>query len=240
MNKHDDQTSGTSAQKASALLRWLIQTLIYNLIFGAALFLPGLSLRFTAGWVYLAVFTAFQLVLGFELASRNPALITQRTTVDREQALSWDRPLTGIMGLIGPLLIALTAGFDFANSLSHVSFAWQAAGALVYTAGGGLSTWALLANRHFYSFVRIEDEGHTVIDSGPYRLLRHPGYAGSLLYALGAPLLLDSAWALLPGALIAAAAIIRTALEDRYLHKHLPGYSDYAARVRWKLLPGVW
>jgi protein-S-isoprenylcysteine O-methyltransferase Ste14 len=114
--------------------------------------------------------------------------------------------------------------------------------AFVITAlGYSLGTWATLVNRFFSAVVRIQrDRGHTVVSSGPYRLIRHPGYAGAVVTSLATPLLLGSLWALIPAVLAVCTLIIRTALEDRTLQEELEGYHDYTARVRYRLLPGVW
>jgi protein-S-isoprenylcysteine O-methyltransferase Ste14 len=98
-----------------------------------------------------------------------------------------------------------------------------------------------LVNRFFSAVVRIQrDREHTVVTSGPYRLIRHPGYAGALITSLAIPLLLGSLWALIPAALVVCLLILRTALEDRTLQEKLDGYREYAGRVRYRLLPGVW
>ena len=97
------------------------------------------------------------------------------------------------------------------------------------------------ANRFFSSVVRIQtDRGHSVQTGGPYALIRHPGYAGALLYDLAAPLLLGSWWGLIPAAVTVALVILRTRLEDRKLQTELDGYAEYAARVRYRLVPGIW
>jgi protein-S-isoprenylcysteine O-methyltransferase Ste14 len=99
----------------------------------------------------------------------------------------------------------------------------------------------MLSNRFFSPTVRIQsDRGHQVISGGPYQIIRHPGYSGWILQMLAAPLALGSWWGLIPGLLSACLYGIRTALEDRTLHRELPGYTDYAARVRYRLLPGIW
>ena len=99
----------------------------------------------------------------------------------------------------------------------------------------------MAVNRFFTKIVVIEPEnGHRVVDAGPYRLIRHPGYVGWFVLWLGVPLVLASAWALLPAALASGGIIVRTALEDAVLAAELPGYRDYATRVRYRLLPGVW
>jgi protein-S-isoprenylcysteine O-methyltransferase Ste14 len=99
----------------------------------------------------------------------------------------------------------------------------------------------MVANRFFSAVVRIQrDRGHEVVTTGPYRVLRHPAYAGGLLAYLSFPFMLDALWALLPALGVVAALIARTALEDRALNAELPGYAAYAARTRSRLIPGLW
>jgi protein-S-isoprenylcysteine O-methyltransferase Ste14 len=89
--------------------------------------------------------------------------------------------------------------------------------------------------------VRIQaDRGHVVCDSGPYRIVRHPGYAGNILPLLGIVLALGSLWTLIPAAVALVIAVIRTALEDRTLQEELPGYQEYTRRVRYRLFPGIY
>jgi protein-S-isoprenylcysteine O-methyltransferase Ste14 len=107
--------------------------------------------------------------------------------------------------------------------------------------GYGLAVWAMSVNPFFSAVARIQtDRGHTVIAAGPYRVVRHPAYAGGLLSALTLPLMLDATWALLPGLAMAAALILRTRLEDTALQVGLPGYREYARSHRSRLIPGVW
>jgi protein-S-isoprenylcysteine O-methyltransferase Ste14 len=104
-----------------------------------------------------------------------------------------------------------------------------------------LGAWAMLENEHFEQFVRVQDDrGHRVVDTGPYGLVRHPRYLAAIVGALAAPLMLGVPSAFLPAGLVAALFIWRTALEDRSLRRDLPGYADYAARTRRRLVPGVW
>ena len=99
----------------------------------------------------------------------------------------------------------------------------------------------LFENRFFSSMVRIQTErGHQVISTGPYRWIRHPGYTGALLLYLATPIFLDSRWAFLPALFLTIVLLIRTNLEDKVLQNELEGYREYAKRVRYRLLPGVW
>jgi protein-S-isoprenylcysteine O-methyltransferase Ste14 len=100
--------------------------------------------------------------------------------------------------------------------------------------------WALVENRFFSSVVRIQtDRGHMVCDSGPYRIVRHPGYAGNILAQPGIMLALGSVWTIIPVIIALIIAVIRTLLEDKTLQEELPGYRDYLRRVRYRLIPGV-
>ncbi|MFQ5875494.1 MAG: methyltransferase family protein, partial [Dehalococcoidia bacterium] len=99
----------------------------------------------------------------------------------------------------------------------------------------------MASNAFFSMTVRIqEDRGHTVATGGPYRYVRHPGYVGTILFQIATPLMLGSVWAFIPCGLAALLIVVRTALEDRTLHEELDGYKEYAQRVRYRLLPGLW
>jgi len=101
--------------------------------------------------------------------------------------------------------------------------------------------WAMSANAYLSTMVRIQDDrGHQVVTTGPYRYVRHPMYVGTIFFGLCMPLFLGSWWTFVPCGLIVILFIIRTALEDRTLRDELPGYAEYAERVRYRLLPGVW
>ena len=146
------------------------------------------------------------------------------------------------MAWLGPVAIALVAGFDFRYGWQpEVSPLVQGAGALAVVFGYAVVLWAMATNRFFSGVVRIQEErGHTVVGHGPYALVRHPGYVGVSLAALGAPLMLGSAWALIPAAATIVVIVVRIAYEDRTLVRDLAGYEAYARRVRYRLLPGVW
>jgi protein-S-isoprenylcysteine O-methyltransferase Ste14 len=136
----------------------------------------------------------------------------------------------------------LTAGLDkrFAWS-SQIPLMWVVIGAVIYLAGFTLTIWAMAANRFFSAVVRIQSErGHTVQTGGPYRVVRHPGYLGIIIYLCGLPVFLESFWSYIPAIIIILLTTLRTALEDGTLKKELVGYTEYAGRVRFRLVPGVW
>jgi protein-S-isoprenylcysteine O-methyltransferase Ste14 len=114
-------------------------------------------------------------------------------------------------------------------------------GTLIFSFGWILVTWAMLVNTHFEVTVRIQtDRNHRVVTTGPYAIVRHPGYTGASLWVLGSPLVVGSLYGLIPAALTILLVVIRTRREDRTLQAELPGYADYAQRVKSRLLPGIW
>ena len=175
-------------------------------------------------------------------ARRNPDLIAERARfLQHEDAKPWDKVLAPLVGL-GGALVPLVAGLD-------VRSGWSPAFCLpvhllslgVLLGGFALGDWALVENRFFSGMVRMQiDRGQQVVSSGPYRWVRHPGYAGALWSYLATPLFLDSAWAFVPALFLIIVLVVRTGLEDRALRDELPGYRDYAGRVRYRLFPGVW
>jgi protein-S-isoprenylcysteine O-methyltransferase Ste14 len=171
----------------------------------------------------------------------HPELIDERRNPPAD-AKGWDRPFIVVVGIIGPVMLLLLSGLDRRFHWSPPSPAWvQVSGILAVAAGGMLSNYAVAANGFFSSVVRIQrDRGHHVIDAGPYRYIRHPGYAGSMIYMVGMTFALGSRVALGAAFVLCLVLAVRTALEDRTLHAELDGYADYAGRVRFRLVPGVW
>jgi len=206
-------------------------------------FLAAGRLDWLPAWALVALTLTANAISRIIPARRHPDLLVERARfVEGRDVKPWDRLLMPIVGIIGPLATWIVAGLDERFVwLPVVPLALQIAAFLVVAAGSALATWAMAENRFFSAVVRIQrDRGHSVVSTGPYRFVRHPGYAGGVLAAIGMPLALGSAWALIPGVLSAGAIAARTALEDRTLHEELDGYREYAARVRYRLLPGVW
>src|SRR5262249_51224635 len=117
----------------------------------------------------------------------------------------------------------------------------QVAGIIFMIAAMVLVGWAMGQNPHFESTVRIQaDQNHRVIERGPYRIVRHPGYVAGMVLFIGMALVLNSRWALLPAILSVVNLIARTSAEDRFLHANLPGYREFAKSTRYRLVPGIW
>lgn len=226
--------------KAKIIVRYWMQIGVFVAIFAACLFIAAGRLDWPAGWIYLGLVVLSQAGAGLILMVSNPALIEARGEIGGKRDL--DRRLAGIMALVGPVLICLAAGLNLRFGWPpRIAMGLQMAGVILAALGALLTVWAMAANKFFYGVARIASErGHTVCRGGPYRWVRHPGYLGAMLFDLGAPLALQSAWAFLPALLTVGAICLRTALEDKMLQAGLAGYANYARQVRYRLLPGLW
>jgi protein-S-isoprenylcysteine O-methyltransferase Ste14 len=154
----------------------------------------------------------------------------------------WDMALLGVMGLL-MIVEYVIASLDVRLGWSpQFPFALQIIGLVVAVLGHDfLFVRSMVSNAFFVATVRIQtDRQHTVTSSGPYRYVRHPGYLGAMLLHFGTPIMLNSLWAIIPASLTILVLIVRTIFEDKTLQTELPGYAEYAERVRFRLLPGVW
>ena len=231
----------TQPKLARGIARWALQMTSMLIIYGVILMASAGRLDWAAGWAYLGMNALVQLVNGVVLIPRRPEMLADRTDV-REGTKRWDRVLVPLVAIIGPLAIMITAGLDARFSWSQLSTGslWIAALVGAFACGVFL-TWAMASNNFFAASVRIQQErGHHVVSDGPYRLVRHPGYLGALIFDLLIPVALGSAWAWLPAAITIGLIVVRTALEDRTLQTELPGYREYTQRVRFRLIPGIW
>ena len=210
-------------------------------LYPLTLFLAAGRLRWTTGWCYVGVIVAVTMVSRVLVARKNPDLLAERAHAG-EGAKDWDRALVLFVGLVGPLTTALVAGLNVRFSWRPTvapGVQWSALG--LVTLGGLFTMWAMVENRFFSAIVRIQhDRGHRLVSTGPYAWVRHPGYAGALIATAATPFALSSSWAALPALMTVVVLVARTALEDRTLLEELPGYAEYRARTRYRLLPGVW
>jgi protein-S-isoprenylcysteine O-methyltransferase Ste14 len=202
-------------------------------------FLAAGTLRWPAIWLYMGTTASGTIVQRIYVARRNPAVHARRKHV-RAGTKGWDAFWTVVAG---PLmwLPPVVAGLGVRDSWPTMPAAFAVLGVVMNTVGGVLFAGAMAHNPHFESTVRIQhDVGHAVFEGGLYRVVRHPGYAGFIIGSLGAPLMLQSWPAMAVAPLLAAWFVVRTALEDATLRRELAGYADYALRVRFRLVPGVW
>lgn len=230
----------TTPNLTPMIIRRFIQIGMLIVIQGVALFLPAWDITWPAAWIYLDIYIALIVINALIMLPRRADLIAERAQM-KDNAKGWDK-VVGSIASISALGILFIAGMDWRLKWQpDFSFAAQVAGLALYVGGFAVFLWAMASNKFFSSVVRIQtDRGHTVQTGGPYRIVRHPGYASIITTGIGAALLLGSPWSLIPAAFSASFYILRTALEDRTLRAELPGYQEYAQRVRYRLFPGVW
>ena len=234
------EPQGRESDTRRGLLRWLGREVLGIVIVVLSLFLPAGRWDWVMGWALVGIYVAWTAATALLVIPRSPEMLIERAT-RRKDMKSWDALILSVIGLT-TLAKHLTAGFD-------VRFGWTrglppalpVAALIVAALGYAVLTWAMAANAFFSLVVRIqEDRGQAVVSSGPYRFVRHPGYVGTLAFELATPIMLGSLWALIAGGLAALLTVVRTALEDRTLLQQLDGYEEYAQRVRYRLLPGIW
>ena len=223
-------------------VRILIMLLLVLVIFPLLPMIISGRWNWWQAWVMAALFVLGFIVSRAIAAKKTPDILKERANYTRhDDTQAWDKWLSPVVAF-GSVLILLAAGLDALFDWSpNLSLGLEMVGLALIVLGYVLGSYALIENAFFSGTVRLQSErGHTVISSGPYAFVRHPGYLGSLITSLGMPLLLDSLWAYLPAIIIGFFFILRTHLEDRFLQENLPGYSDYAKKVRYRLLPGIW
>ena len=214
--------------------------LAVSLFFFLVLFISAGHINYWQGWLYVSM-NLFMTLMTVLASMGNIELINERLKPG-EGTKKWDKFLLGISALIY-LIMLIVSGLDSGR------FHWSPdlhrglyIIAIILTLSG--HSFFLIAkrqNKFFSSVVRIQTErGHTVCDTGLYKIIRHPGYFGMLISTLGFPFLLGSLWSIIPVILSISLLVIRTYLEDKTLVIELTGYKEYSKKTQYKLIPKVW
>jgi protein-S-isoprenylcysteine O-methyltransferase Ste14 len=215
--------------RPAALLAWFL----FPAIVGAFVFGAAGRVDLPAVWAILGILAALCIASGL-LIDRD--LLRERAAPGPGNVDRLTRPLAAILLPAHWLLAGLDARFGW----SPIPAWAMAAGVVLYALGCALALWAMTVNRFYSSAVRIQsDRDQRPVRAGPYRIVRHPGYAATIGCALSAGLALGSLIAMVPALLFAALFVRRTLVEDRLLRRDLEGYADYARDVRYRLVPGV-
>jgi len=216
--------------------------IIMHLLIPLVLMICGWDLCWWQGWLYSAVIVVAGIGPRMWVEKKRPGLMAERGKFGKAQNVkSWDKVLAPLMAVSISFPLVIVAGLDHHFGWSPVFPTWlNILGFILIVLGYTFAGWAFTENRFFSTVVRIQtDRGHMVCDSGPYRIVRHPGYAGNFLALPGIVLALGSVWTIIPMIVALIITVIRTALEDKTLQEELPGYRDYVRRVRYRLIPGV-
>src|SRR5579883_369942 len=219
------------------LIRVLLAVPVYFALF---MFLPAGTWEWLKGWVFILVFVSSMAIVSVYLWRVNPEVVVARAT-SHEGTKRWDKILVSLLLLAVYAIVPVAALDD--ERFHWLPLPWWVCviGYGLFFSGMVLVTWAESVNKFFEVTVRLQtDRGQMVIDTGPYAIVRHPGYVSGILIAVGTALCLASVWALIPAGLATVLFIVRTRWEDQTLQSELPGYTEYTQRVRSKLIPGVW
>ena len=222
--------------------KYWVGLIITHLLIALVLLVIGWDLGWWQAWLYSAMIVLAGLGSRMLAEKRHPGLMAERGKFEKAQDVkSWDKVLSPLMAVSMSFPLVIVAGLDHHFGWSPVFPIWfNILGFILIVLGYTFAGWALVENRFFSSVVRIQrDRGHMVCDSGPYRIVRHPGYAGNILALPGIVLALGSVWTIVPVIVALIIAVIRTALEDKTLQEELPGYRDYMRHVRYRLIPGA-
>lgn len=205
-----------------------------------AMFWAAGRLDWQPAWLVLAIWLVWFLATDAVTFRLNPDLITERLAPPKG-TITWDKAILSITRLV-ELARYIIAGLDQRYGWTgNFPSGAQMIAVAVCVLSTALFAWAMASNPFFSQVVRVQTErGHAVVTSGPYRFVRHPSYLSMILFELAISILLASRWAIFAGGVCAILLILRTALEDRTLRVELPGYTEYARGVRYRLLPGVW
>ena len=202
------------------------------------LFLPAGTARYWQAWIYLAVFFGSLLPQTLYLVKKNPALLKRRLKGGPLAEKEKSQKIIMLFTSIGFVALLVVPALDHRFLWSKAPPYMVAAGDLLTVLGFTIIFLVFKENPFTSAAIEVAVD-QKVISTGPYAVVRHPVYAGSLLYLLGAPLALGSYWGLLALAAMWPFLIWRLFDEERFLSKNLPGYTEYCAKVRWRLIPGV-
>jgi protein-S-isoprenylcysteine O-methyltransferase Ste14 len=249
----DDRDNASEPQRISSqgasgnLLKFIGRRVRQNALslfsLGVLFFVVAGTLKVIGFWLYAGTVLMYQIVSLLILVPRYPAYVelARIRKIRRTDVKPWDKQIIRIL-LVATFLMYGLAALDLGRVRLGILPLWIAPlGILFYAAGSALNQWAMIHNPHFEKEVRIQtDRAHQVIAAGPYRIVRHPGYLGSLLGYISFPLILGSALAFIGSALCIVGTMVRAYLEDRTLYRELDGYPAYARAVPHRLIPFVW
>jgi protein-S-isoprenylcysteine O-methyltransferase Ste14 len=223
------------------IAKLVLQNLIWIVAMGALLFVSAGTLHWPEAWVFLGTIAILGISGGLWLAKTDPALLAERLRPMMQHGQpAADKKFMLAFGLVA-LIWFLAIGLDHRYHASEVALALQALGWVILVLSTGFIMWVMRENSFAAPVVKLQIErGHRVVSTGPYAWVRHPMYSGTVLFFIGAPLLLGSWWGLAMSPLFMLLFAVRAGIEERALVAGLPGYADYAARVRYRLVPGLW
>ena len=237
------EPTATKLTEEKASPRHWIGVILTYLLMALVLLACGGDPGWWQGWLYSVWLVAIGIGSRIIAEKRHPGIMAERGRLGRDQNVkAWDKILAPLMAISITFPLLIVAGLDHRFGWSPEFPTWLVILCFILIiVGYSFATWAIAENRFFSVMMRIQlERGHQVCDSGPYRIVRHPGYAGNILPLPGIAMALSSVWTFIPALAALLIIVIRTRLEDRALQEELRGYKEYASRVRYKLIPGIY
>jgi protein-S-isoprenylcysteine O-methyltransferase Ste14 len=221
-------------------LRYVVQRLALIVIGSAVLFMAAGTFHWMRGWIWVASASVFEAASLAIIAAWTPETLKHRGA-SHEGVKPFDKGFIIPWLIIAEFVTPVLSGLDRRLGGSHMPLFTLYAGIPLFVFAWSFGTWAMITNEHFEQFVRIQtDRRQRVVSSGPYRIVRHPGYAAHIAGGLAMPLILGTGWTFLPVGAVILIFVMRTRLEDRMLRRELEGYESYTRKTRFRLIPGVW
>ncbi|MCJ7450068.1 MAG: isoprenylcysteine carboxylmethyltransferase family protein [Bacteroidales bacterium] len=221
-------------------IQLLIKSLIGTIFFLLILFISAGRIDYWQGWLYGSI-NIISTVINTLALYKDKELAEERSKY-RTGTKSWDKLILGLLVLIN-IIINIVAGLDSGRYYWSPQLHWgiYLLGIVLILGGEVIFLTAQIQNKFFSSAMRIQtDRGHTVCETGLYKVIRHPGYLGMIISVAGIPLILGSLWCIIPSSLSIILILIRTYFEDRTLINELNGYREYTYKTRYKLIPCIW
>jgi protein-S-isoprenylcysteine O-methyltransferase Ste14 len=224
-----------------AISKRAVQVLGSIFLLMAVFFLSAGRVDLPRAWFFFCLYfisLLFNIVIFLKF---NPEIIRVRSETKWEEMKRWDKLFT-VLYIIFVFIIFIVCGLDVGRfQLSSTGMEFLVGGVIIFVVGWGVVVWAMVENKFFETTARIQKEREQrVVSTGPYAIVRHPGYTGMILYYGCAPFIIGSLYGLIPALLLAIVFIFRTYFEDRMLYKELSGYKEYAKKVRYRLVPFIW
>jgi protein-S-isoprenylcysteine O-methyltransferase Ste14 len=219
---------------------YFVKHFIGSFMFFALIFISAGRLNYWQGLIYVAI-GFIMTILNYTVLSIDPELLKERSRPGADTK-KWDKAILGLSFLV-TISMYIIAGLDSGRFHWSPDFHWSLclAGIILTATGQLLFLIAQKQNKFFSSTVRIQtDRDHVVCETGLYKIVRHPAYLGSIIQALGFPLLFGSFWSIIPICILIILFLIRTNLEDRTLKNELKGYPEYSEKTRYKIIPFIW
>lgn len=218
------------------LIRVGFQVIVGIIIF----FATSGVISYLRGWIYFITYS-FSTIFGvIYLSKSNPEVLNERAK-ERKNTEQWDKVLLSLYIPLAFYVIYIVAGLDIRFGWSHIPMLYTYPSLVIIILSSILGIWAMSSNANFEATSRIQnDRIQDVCTSGPYKLVRHPGYLAIILWAIAIPFVFGSLYMLIPSFLIIVVIVVRTGLEDKMLIEKLAGYMDYSSKTKYRLLPFIW